>query len=154
MIGLGILYTFISWMFVAGWGPANVVAPSRSYGRQNARHGYFSAFYPLTDTFVGHWLTLAFQLLIVTGSFACQMAFFNTSARYFFSMGRERILPRPSADVHPTHRSPYIAALPDDHPRARHRRRLHPLRQLHDRFDLQARHVGAADGRLRDPPGP
>ena len=38
-------------------------------------------------------LTRAFQLTIVTGSFACQLAFFNTATRYFFSMGREGVLP-------------------------------------------------------------
>ncbi len=30
----------------------------------------------------------------MTGSFACQLAFFNTATRYFFSMGREGVLPR------------------------------------------------------------
>jgi hypothetical protein len=44
---------------------------------------------PLTDGFAGAWLTHAFQLLIVTSAFACQLAFFNTAARYLFALGRE-----------------------------------------------------------------
>ena len=47
-------------------------------------------------------LTRAFQLTIVTGSFACQLAFFNTATRYLFSMGREGILPA-SARAHASH---------------------------------------------------
>ena len=39
------------------------------------------------------------------------MAFYNTSSRYFFSMGREGILPRGLGKVHPTHRSPYMASM-------------------------------------------
>jgi amino acid transporter len=39
------------------------------------------------------------------------MAFFNTSARYLYALGRERVLPASFARTHPTHQSPYIAAL-------------------------------------------
>ena len=33
------------------------------------------------------------EILIVTGSFACAMAFYNTGARYLFALGREGVLP-------------------------------------------------------------
>src|SRR5437762_616695 len=49
--------------------------------------------------------------LIITGSFACGMAFHNTAARYMYSLGRERILPNQLGRTHPTHRSPYIASI-------------------------------------------
>jgi amino acid transporter len=39
------------------------------------------------------------------------MAFFNTSCRYFYSMGRERIIPPVFGKTHPDHRSPYVAAI-------------------------------------------
>ena len=52
-----------------------------------------SAFYPLTDRYVGSWLTLLIEVLIVTGSFACAMSFYNTGARYLFALGREGVLP-------------------------------------------------------------
>ena len=106
VIGLGVFYTFISWMLVAGWGAGNI---SQAVNDQFAGN-IASIFYPLTTHF-GRPLTWAFQLFIVTGSFACQMAFFNTSARYFYSMGRERIIPATFGKTHPSHRSPYMAAL-------------------------------------------
>jgi amino acid transporter len=114
VIGLGVLYTFICWMFVAGWGVGNSSsAIARQFGLQEPPlpHGYGSAFYPLTDRFAGHWLTLVFEVLIVTGCFACMCAFFNTACRYFFAMGRERVLPEALGRTHPTHRSPHVAAL-------------------------------------------
>ena len=38
-------------------------------------------------------LSDAMSYLIITGSFACGMAFHNTTARYMYSLGRERVLP-------------------------------------------------------------
>jgi amino acid transporter len=105
-VGLGLLYIFITWMFVAGWGQENVA--TGVLGQFNGDYG--SAYYPLTTRFAGEWLTTVFEVLIITGSFACQLAFFNTATRYIFSMGREGILPRSLGKTHPTHRSPYIAA--------------------------------------------
>jgi amino acid transporter len=114
VIGLGIIYTFTCWMFVAGWGVGqSSLSIARQFGvaQPPLPHGYSSAFYPLTDRYVGHWLTIFFQLLMITGSFACMCAFFNTSNRYWFSMGRERILPSALGRTHPKHRSPYMATL-------------------------------------------
>ncbi len=114
VIGLGVLYTLTCWAFVAGWGVGHSSeAIARQFGLdgfQPLPHGYASAFYPLTDQFVGHGLTIFFQLLMITGSFACMAAFFNTANRYWFSMGREKILPSALGRTHPTHRSPHIAA--------------------------------------------
>ena len=45
------------------------------------------------------------------GSFACQLAFFNTSNRYFFSMGRGASCRCVIGRTHPKHHSPYIAAI-------------------------------------------
>ena len=47
----------------------------------------------------------------MTGSFACQMAFYNTAARYFFSMGRERVIPRAFGRTHRSHHSPHVASM-------------------------------------------
>jgi amino acid transporter len=69
-----------------------------------------SAFYPLTGRYFGVSLTDAFRLLIVTSSFACTLAFFNTSARYVFALGRERILPSALGRTHRTHKTPHIAS--------------------------------------------
>ncbi len=51
-----------------------------------------------------------FQVLIITGVFACCLAFWNTSCRYLFAMGREGILPRVLGRTHAKHKSPFVAA--------------------------------------------
>jgi amino acid transporter len=107
VIGLGILYIFISWMFVSGWGQA---AAGQAVADQFDGK-YASAFYPLTDRFVGSGLTTLFEILIITGSFACQLAFYNTASRYFYAMGREGIIPEALGRTHPRHHSPYIASM-------------------------------------------
>ena len=112
VIGLGVLYTFVSWMLVVAWGAKNITgAVTSQFSGEIA-----SVFYPQTDRLglfdlgSASFLTRAFQLTIVTGSFACQFAFFNTGTRYLFSMGREGVLPPLLGRTHPGHKSPYVAS--------------------------------------------
>lgn len=106
VIGLGVFYVLISYVFVTGWGLTGAATAVKSqYAGEIA-----SAFYPLTDRYVGPWATSLMQILIVTGSFACAMAFFNTSARYLFALGREGVLPAPLARTS-GRQSPVIAAM-------------------------------------------
>ncbi len=53
----------------------------------------------------------ALSILIITGSFACGMAFHNTACRYFYSLGRERVLPAALGKTHPRWKSPHIASI-------------------------------------------
>jgi amino acid transporter len=106
VIGLGLFYIVMSYVFVIGWGK-NGVAPGVA-GQFEGNYG--SAWYPLTDRYVGGGLTTVFELLIITSSFACAMAFYNTSARYLFSLSREGLLPRALSRTHPDRHSPYVAA--------------------------------------------
>src|SRR6478672_5104449 len=112
VIGLGVLYTFICWMLVVSWGKNGITGGVTSQFNGDIALGV----YPQTDRVFpidlgsASLLTRAFQLTIVTGSFACQLAFFNTATRYLFSMGREGILPRQVGRTHPTHKSPHVAA--------------------------------------------
>jgi len=107
VIGLGLFYIVMSYIFVTGWGN-NGVAPGVA-GQFEGKYG--SAWYPLTDRYVGGALTNVFELLIITSSFACAMAFYNTSARYLYSLSRERLLPAALGKTHPTRHSPYVAAM-------------------------------------------
>ena len=76
---------------------------------------------PLTDsahffltpanTMVGEWVGGLMSYLILTGAFACGMAFHNTAARYFYSLGRERVFPASLGKTHPVYKSPYVASL-------------------------------------------
>jgi amino acid transporter len=107
VLGLGVLYTGIAYVFVIGWGTHGA---AQAVNAQFAGK-YESAFYPLTSKFFGASLTDAFKLLIVTSSFACATAFYNTAARYAFSLGRERVLPRSLSRTHPRHHSPHVAGV-------------------------------------------
>jgi amino acid transporter len=107
VIGLGVLYTFTAYMFVTGWGQTgSAQAVAAQFAGKTE-----SAFYPLTGSYVGVTLTDAFKVLIITSSFACATAFYNTSARYTFSMARERVLPSRFALTHREHGSPHRASM-------------------------------------------
>ncbi|MBS1887610.1 MAG: APC family permease [Actinobacteria bacterium] len=97
VIGVGILYIFVMWMFVEGWGTEHVShAVALQLGAVPGHalpNEYGSAFYPVTDRYVGHWMTIIYEGLIITSSFAAGIAFYSTASRYVFSMAREDILP-------------------------------------------------------------
>lgn len=106
VIGLGLFYMFVSYAYVVGWGPeASVQAVSDQFSG-----AFASAFYPLSDKYVGTPLTAVIQLLAITSSFACAMAFFNTGARYLFALGREHVLPPVLGSVSKRH-SPAVASM-------------------------------------------
>jgi amino acid transporter len=106
VIGLGLFYILVSYVFVTGWGlTGSAEAVARQFDGEFA-----SAFYPLTDRYVGPWATTLMEILIVTGSFACAQAFYNTGARYLFSLAREGVLPAVLARTSHTH-SPVPAAM-------------------------------------------
>jgi amino acid transporter len=104
---LAFIYIFVTYAFVIGWGVDN--AAKGVAGQFNG--DYASAYYPLTDRYAGGWLTTAFEGLIITSAFACQLAFFNTAARYVFALGRERILPAALGRTHDAHKTPHAASV-------------------------------------------
>ena len=106
LLALGVLYVLASYAFTVGWGTDHVAQGVNAQFQGKT----ISAFYPLTGHYVGASLTDAFRLLIVTSSFACQLAFFNTSARYVYALGRERILPSALGRTQRTHETPHIAS--------------------------------------------
>jgi amino acid transporter len=120
-IGLGVLYTFWSWMLISAYGSSKDQWPwavSQQYGIADAPANvglpsgdYASVFYPVAQQFAGVAIKDLFQILIITGSFACSLAFWNTANRYLFSMGRERILPSALGRTHATHKSPFVATM-------------------------------------------
>jgi amino acid transporter len=50
------------------------------------------------------------DFLVVSGCFACSLAFHNNASRYFYSLGRDGILPRALGRTHRDHKSPHVAA--------------------------------------------
>jgi amino acid transporter len=106
LLVLTVVYVVASYAFVIGYGTGGVGA---GVGAQFEGE-VASAFFPLTDRFAGAWLTNAFQVLIVTSAFACQLAFFNTAARYLYALGREGVLPRALARTHGRLQTPHVAS--------------------------------------------
>ncbi|MEX5257094.1 APC family permease [Kocuria arenosa] len=82
---IAVFYALSSWALAVGVGPSQIVAASRESGPDLvfvflAEHG-------------GVLLTDIAQVLFITSLLAALIAFHNAVARYFFSLGRESVLP-------------------------------------------------------------
>jgi amino acid transporter len=104
VIGLGIFYTITSWAALSGYHSLHEAA---STAQKNSAEFFFIP----TKDFIGTWAQDIMSYLIITGSFACGMAFHNTAARYFYSLGRERVLPSVLGRTHHRWKSPHLATL-------------------------------------------
>jgi amino acid transporter len=104
VIGLGVFYTLTSWAPFAGY--ASVGAAIKQ-AQTNSADYYIGP----ANAIAGHWVGSTLSYLIITGSFACGMAFHNTTSRYFYSLGREGLLPRQLGRTHHRWKSPHIASI-------------------------------------------
>lgn len=105
VVGIGLFYTFVSWMTVAANGAT--AATAIASGDSPA-----DIFFIPTQEMLGSWAVGLFKILILTGSFACSMAFHNCAARYLYALGRENLIPgtaRTLGRTHAKHGSPHIA---------------------------------------------
>lgn len=103
VIGIGVFYTFISWMAIAGNGAADSVSIA-------AGDAPFELLYLPMENYVGHWGVVGFEWFVLGGSFACALAIHNSATRYIFAFGRDSLLPRALGKSHPHHQSPYVAS--------------------------------------------
>jgi amino acid transporter len=104
VVGLGIFYTFVSWMAISGTGAKDSVATSAGSNPVDLMKGTF-------DQYLGHPSTYVFDFLIVTGSFACALAFHNAASRYIYALGRELpMFQNNLGATHKVHASPHIAS--------------------------------------------
>jgi amino acid transporter len=99
---LGIFYTFMAWIAVVAFGQSEIAATATA----NPTELFFIA----TEQYVGHGATVIMELLLISSAFASTLAFHNTTSRYLFTLGREGLLPRRLAAVHPRHGSPHVAS--------------------------------------------
>ncbi|MDQ6607265.1 MAG: APC family permease [Actinomycetota bacterium] len=103
VIGLGVFYAGTSWASISGYssfsGAVNVA--------QNNAANFF--FIP-AQHYSGLFLKDCLSWFIISGSFACGIAFHNTTARYMYSLGRESVLPRFLGRTHPRYHSPHLAS--------------------------------------------
>ncbi|MFE7564650.1 APC family permease [Kitasatospora sp. NPDC057500] len=108
VIGVGLFYVFVSWMIVSGNGARHAVDVAD--GLVPGKDGNSLFFDPLGAHF-GGWAVTVFQWLVVSGSFACAMAFHQCAARYLYAIGREGFIHPALGRTHPRHGSPHIASL-------------------------------------------
>src|SRR6202158_2748984 len=104
VIGFGIFYMLTSWAPFAGYATLKDVI---AQAQRNTAQFYLGP----AQQYIGLGVDQALSILIVTGSFACGMAFHNTACRYFYSLGREKVLPAALGRTHPRWKSPHIASI-------------------------------------------
>lgn len=107
VVGIGLFYVFVSWMSIAANGLTESVAISSGPDPAQLLLGP-------TGQLLGDWAVTVFQILVMTGSFACSMAFHNCASRYLYAIGREDVIPgsrRTLGATHPVHGSPWVASL-------------------------------------------
>ena len=103
VVALGVFYTFTSWMVVSAWGADDTLIPAGYAGPD--------FFYIPTTQYLSSFFAKLMGWLVITGSFACGMAFHNAAMRYWYAMGREGVLPKILGRTHPVHKSPYVASI-------------------------------------------
>jgi amino acid transporter len=100
---IGVVYVLTVWAGVVGHGTANVV--------KDATADPINFYYNIAGSYVGTWLVDIMKVFVVTSSVACALAFHQTTSRYFYALGRERIVHSRFGDTHPRWESPHVAVL-------------------------------------------
>jgi len=86
---------------------------SSGFGSQSTRQAETLVdqyFFELADVYTFHGVRVTMDFLVVTSFFACSFAFHNNATRYFYSLGRDGILPKTLGYTHAEHKSPHVAA--------------------------------------------
>lgn len=101
VITLGVFYTFAAYAAIVGFGAGSPDQAATLVDQY---------FFVLADENTAHFVRTLMDFLVVTGFFACAFAFHNNASRYFYSLGRDRILPGALGRTHHKYRSPHVAA--------------------------------------------
>lgn len=100
---MGVLYAVSGWLIMNALGLGNVVAIATETG------GNF--IFVASDTIIGHNISLLFQILIVTATFAAIVTFHNNVSRYLFSLGRQGLVWKPLGWTLPRRQTPWVASI-------------------------------------------
>jgi amino acid transporter len=82
---IAFVYALSSWAMTVATGPADIVA--------TARRDQAETIFVLAAQHLGGTVVDIARVLFATSVFAAMISFHNTTARYFFALGRERVLP-------------------------------------------------------------
>jgi amino acid transporter len=105
LLVVGIFYSFSLWCMVLGVGSDKVVATITALSDPT------NLLYVLSDTYSGPHLTMTLRAMFMVSIYAGLIAFHNSTARYFYAMGRECLLPEQLGWTHPIHKSPHVASV-------------------------------------------
>jgi amino acid transporter len=97
------LYTLGSWAMSVATGPDQIVAQSQTHSTE--------LIFQLADTHLGVLIVDVGRALFVTSVLAAMISFHNTTARYVFALGRERVLPEVLGRTSPRTGSPMLGSL-------------------------------------------
>jgi len=100
---MGVLYAVSGWLIMNALGLNKVVAIATETG------GNF--IFVASDTIIGHNISLIFQILIVTATFAAIVTFHNNVARYLFSLGRQELVWKPLGWTLQRRQTPWVASV-------------------------------------------
>jgi amino acid transporter len=100
---IGLVYLLTAWAGAVGHGVDNVA--------KTAASDPINFYYSLSTSFVGTWLTDLMRVFVCISSLACALAFHQTTCRYFYALGRERILHSHLGRTHPRWGSPHVAVI-------------------------------------------
>lgn len=103
IVFMGVLYAVSGWLIMNALGLDKVVAIATETG------GNF--IFVASDTIIGHNISLVFEMLIVTATFAAIVTFHNNVSRYLFSLGRQGLVWKPLGWTLPRRRTPWVASI-------------------------------------------
>jgi amino acid transporter len=98
LVFLAVFYCFVAWAIAQAFTVPDLAAA--------IAENPTALVYIIGDYYLGPWVGLTAQALLVTSSIASGIAYFNVVSRYGHSMATDGILPRPAMRVHPRFRSP------------------------------------------------
>lgn len=101
VILITLFYMFCSWAIIEFYGSSAIAEAARAHPATL----WTSVSYQL----IGAAPTLLMNILVLTGMFACILAFHNSITRYLFSLSREDVLWEGLSRTHAKHQSPHMA---------------------------------------------
>ncbi|MEU8106108.1 APC family permease [Nonomuraea muscovyensis] len=97
------LYALSAWAMTVATGPANIVETARRDGAETI--------FVIAGAQLGPVVVDIARVLFVTSLFAAMVSFHNTTSRYFFALGRERVLPAAFGRTRPRTGAPEAGSL-------------------------------------------
>lgn len=100
---IAVFYAFSAWALVVGEGTSNVIGRAQEFG-PDLMFVFLAENSPV-------WFVDLANILFITSLLAALLAFHHIVARYFFALGRERVLPHVLAGTSPRTGAPVVGSL-------------------------------------------